>query len=588
MRKLYTYSFVLASLICASSCNLDVEPPTSISAETFWKTDKDAWYALNACYRSMTAIDIYDEMTTDNAHSHKPWEGNFELVQNGGISTAATYGSYSFGQVRNTNIFLKNVEGCTMDNQIKERMKAEARFLRALSYMRLTSYYGKVAIIEEPLSYTDPTVPRNSVEEVQAYILKELAEVAQILPEQYTGGYLQETSRITRGAAYALRARAALYFGNYVEAESSARKVMDMGKYGLFRISSLNAKQQKEADEMALYIDFEAKGIDKDAFTKGMFSYEGLWHRGNANASNPEFVLFREYSTDVSSLDVSRYTYMIPLQMSLDYGFSSYEPMQDLIDAYWDIDGKTLRTPISVDQRKANYEKIWKQAKDMRDEEYNEFASSEKLMEYDYMNEFRNRDSRLYASMMFPFKGWHHSSKGSVLYYKWNPAWVNSNGNESWTGYSYRKLVTVDPLMMDSYGYSTEPYPVIRYAEVLLTFAEARTMNIGYDAEVKAALNDLRDRCGMPKVPEALSKDQAIELIRNERRIELAAEGHRYNDIRRYGKDYARKVMTGASTAPDGSVVIQKAWDDKLMLMPIPQSAMDKNPLLKDDQNPGY
>ncbi|MGL4327306.1 MAG: RagB/SusD family nutrient uptake outer membrane protein, partial [Tannerellaceae bacterium] len=140
MRKLYTYSFVLASLMCASSCNLDVEPPTSISAETFWKTDKDAWYALNACYRDMQAVDIYDEMTTDNAHSHKPWEGNFELVQNGGISTAATYGSYSFGQVRNTNIFLKNVEGCTMDNQIRERMKAEARFLRALSYLRLTSY----------------------------------------------------------------------------------------------------------------------------------------------------------------------------------------------------------------------------------------------------------------------------------------------------------------------------------------------------------------------------------------------------------------------------------------------------------------
>ena len=92
----------------------------------------------------------------------------------------------------------------------------------------------------------------------------------------------------------------------------------------------------------------------------------------------------------------------------------------------------------------------------------------------------------------------------------------------------------------------------------------------------------------MPNVPTGLSNSQAIDLIRNERRIELAAEGHRYNDIRRYGSDYATKYMTGPSTAPNGSVVIQKAWNDKLMLMPIPQSAIDKNELLKDDQNPGY
>lgn len=109
----------------------------------------------------------------------------------------------------------------------------------------------------------------------------------------------------------------------------------------------------------------------------------------------------------------------------------------------------------------------------------------------------------------------------------------------------------------------------------------------------------LRDRCGMPNVPNSLSKDAALELVRNERRIELAAEGHRYDDIRRYGLEYCREAMNGESTAPCGGfdpvkkewqkyVVIDKVWGDRLLLMPIPTSAMDVNPLLKDDQNPGY
>lgn len=146
-------------------------------------------------------------------------------------------------------------------------------------------------------------------------------------------------------------------------------------------------------------------------------------------------------------------------------------------------------------------------------------------------------------------------------------------------------MVAVDPY--DRFN-NPDDYPTIRYAEVLLTYAEAHLMNKGYDEEVKKALNDIRDRCGMPNVPENLSKQEAIDFLRNERRIELAVEGHRYNDVRRYGSDYCKKYLNGPSTAPNGYVVINKQWDDRMMLMPIPTSAMDTNPLLRDDQNPGY
>ena len=331
------------------------------------------------------------------------------------------------------------------------------------------------------------------------------------------------------------------------------------------------------------YIDFEAKNIDKDKFVKGMFSYECLWHKENANPDNPEYLVTRGYMADDNNYDWTRYTYIRPSQ--LISGYSSYEPMQGLIDAYWDIDGKTIRPEIPVATRKENFAKITAVVEGMDQTTYIKTVPTLNLKEYAYMDEFRNRDSRLYASMLFPFKGWHETDFGT-FYYRWNPSWAGSDGNESWTGYSYRKLLS---LTAYSDWASMEDYPVIRYAEVLLTYAEARIQTKGWDAEVQKALNDLRDRCGMPDVPTVMpSKEAALDFVRNERRIELAAEGQRYDDIRRYGSAYCNKVMNGTVYAPNGYEVVNMTWSDRLMLMPIPQGAMDLNPLLRDDQNPGY
>ena len=97
------------------------------------------------------------------------------------------------------------------------------------------------------------------------------------------------------------------------------------------------------------------------------------------------------------------------------------------------------------------------------------------------------------------------------VYYKWNPDVINKDGNESWTGFSYRKMVAWEPYIASVYG-SADDYPTIRYAEVLLTFAEAHLMTTGYDDQVRFALNQLRDRCGMPDVPESLGTQEAIDF----------------------------------------------------------------------------
>ena len=210
--------------------------------------------------------------------------------------------------------------------------------------------------------------------------------------------------------------------------------------------------------------------------------------------------------------------------------------------------------------------------------------NSGKLKDYEYMQEFRNRDSRLYASILFPFKGWYETNYGTNFIYEW----IKNGNNKSKTGFNFRKM---SPLENDANndGQATGDYPCIRYAEVLLIFAEAHTQTTGFDGQTQAALNQLRDRCGMPNVPTSLGKEDGLALIKNERRIELAGEGLRSDDLSRYGDAYWSAQMNNVPiSTPDGEKVITMKWDSRMSLRPIPQTAIDLNPLLATDQNPGY
>ena len=549
-----------SALLCASmvSCDLDVVPPSDISTETFWKNEKDAWNGLNALYAELPGMDIWDEMYTDNAHSHKPWEGPYELVQTNGITAGNDFG-YGYSTVRIANNFIINVDKCDISEGLKERMKAEARFFRAWQYLQLTTKFGKAYLFTDVPEYNAPYAKRDPAEKVQAFILSELNEIAEILPDEYDGSYLYESSRITRAAALALRARAALYFGNYIEAEASAGKVISEGHHSLFRVTSLNAAQQQEADEMEKYIDFAEVGIDKDKFVKGLFSYETLWHKENANPGNPEYILTREYMADDNNCDWTRYTYIRPSQMGS--GYSSFEPMQDLVDAYWSIDGKTLPEIPSEETRRARFADMWmKYFAEPVGETYKSVAPAvfrEKVPTLDiksipYMQEFRNRDSRLYASILFPLKGWQETDFSGDFYYMWDPLKAGSDGNESWTGYNYRKLVSLTPYQ----GWqSVEDYPIIRYAEVLLNYAEAKA-ELGEltDADWAATIGALRSRAGItggtPQTGTLTTRpssaepyiasyyptisDPSLLEIRRERGIELCLEGLRLNDLKRW------------------------------------------------------
>ena len=272
---------VLGATVC--SCDLDVEPTSNIATETFWKTEKDAWYNLNAIYaKSIPSSNVHGESYTEDVYCQYSWESSGPTFLQDGFSPLYDSG-WNFETIRKQNNFLVEVENCVMDEDLKKRFIAEVRAMRAWTYLGMTITFGKVPLITEVLPYDAPNVPRDEASVVRKFILDELTEAAAVLPAKYKGGYPNEKGRMTKYAALAVKARAALYFGEYAVAEQAAKEVMDNGGYSLFRISELSDAQKKEAEEMSLYIDFDKYGIDRDKFVKGMFSYEALWHTENAN-----------------------------------------------------------------------------------------------------------------------------------------------------------------------------------------------------------------------------------------------------------------------------------------------------------------
>ncbi|WP_209402368.1 RagB/SusD family nutrient uptake outer membrane protein [Pseudozobellia sp. WGM2] len=156
------------------------------------------------------------------------------------------------------------------------------------------------------------------------------------------------------------------------------------------------------------------------------------------------------------------------------------------------------------------------------------------------------------------------------------------------TGYFLRKFHNEDLIIYSQS--SDQDWIFIRYAEVLLNYAEAQNEAVGPDGSVYDAINQIRQRAGMPALPGGLSKDDMREKIRNERRIELAFEEHRFFDIRRWriAENLLNGPLLGMKIEKDGDNYTytkfefeERNFPEKLYVLPIPQDEIDKNPAAK-------
>ena len=126
----------LCTLIGATvtSCDLDVNPPSNIAAETYWKTSKDAWYNLNAVYaNTISGVGVYGETYTTDGYCQYSWESAGAIFQQDGFSALNDEG-WNFEAIRKCNVYLNEVDNCDMDAALKTRTKAEVRTMRALQY----------------------------------------------------------------------------------------------------------------------------------------------------------------------------------------------------------------------------------------------------------------------------------------------------------------------------------------------------------------------------------------------------------------------------------------------------------------------
>jgi starch-binding outer membrane protein, SusD/RagB family len=151
--------------------------------------------------------------------------------------------------------------------------------------------------------------------------------------------------------------------------------------------------------------------------------------------------------------------------------------------------------------------------------------------------------------------------------------------------YVIKKWLTpgeVDP----NYGtLDDNDFVLLRYADVKLMYAEAQNEAVGPDASVYQQVNEVRARVGMPALPEGLTQDAMRSAIRHERRVEIAMEGIRYFDLRRWG--IAKEKLNGFVQSPQFPDNTICKYEDKYEYWPIPQTEIDRNaPDLV--QNPGY
>ena len=263
----------------------------------------------------------------------------------------------------------------------------------------------------------------------------------------------------------------------------------------------------------------------------------------------------------------------------LDQGWSSIVPTQNLVDMYEMSDGLT----------------------------------KEESKTYDAKHPFANRDPRMAMTILYPGRDWRgwcleYFGRESSRWYCQQRTSRLIRDNASKSALTWAKYCD----LMDQYGdvWSSGACPIVfRYAEVLLTYAEAANELSGPSDEIYGYLNQIRQRVGMGEVDKAKygTKDKLRESIRRERTVELAGEGLRRADIVRWqedGKMLAEKVMNGdllrvtgtinyGESEPTkraeitGTAVIEtRQFSSRNRYLPIPQTSMDKNPNLK--QNPGY
>ena len=564
MKKLIYILLSVAAMVSISSCNddfLDRMPKDEMTDDNFWQTEEHLVQVANtftAALQGKYWLNI-TEIMADSA----PWAVTtaFRTIGAGNFTTETSQINSlwvtAYTGIGRVNYFLNNYHRAeSVKEEVRERYAAEAYFYRAYNYWVLTSYFGDVPYITTELSVESPDVyrgrdPRKTVIE---NVTKDLEDHYKNLPE-YIPAASAEFGRVSQCAALALLSRIYLYNGMYEEAADAAERAMANSYHALYSTGN----------------------PDEDYVN--LFNYTG---RASRNASNKETLLAFVYNYDLG--EAARQSHNLSRECWVPGDYARFVPTNSMIEAYLTKDGQ-IWDPSTVD----TYEDV-----------------------------FKDRDPRMVQSILAPNTPWEGGKSGDLLstddkIYTYPLLTNNKTAAMTYSGYYMRKYV--EPSTVKYVGHDDNDLVMLRYAEVLLNYAEAKEM-LGQltQADLDKTINLLRDRVGM--VHMELSNLPAGSDIRTEiqreRRIELFFEGHRYFDIIRWKQghilgedllgvnkrwlDQSRlavdldKDLTWKTKDGQQYLLIETGRTfnpDKHYLLPIPFKQMQLNPNLAP-QNPGW
>lgn len=543
MKKNYLYILASAALLSFSSCSdfLDRYPQDELSDGSFWKTPKDAEMAVSNLYAVLPGNQADEDINSDNAvHGIKWAAGN---VSKGIYDPADTGWSGSYGTIRQANLLFEKIDEIPdYPQDDKNKVLGQAHFFRGYVYFDLIRSFGDVPYIDKTLSLSDQeNITRTPREEVYTKMMADLDKAIEYLPIEWSAN---EYGRVTKGAARAFKASAALYYGHWDVAAAESKNVMDQNTYELY---------------------------DKD--NTGKYA-ELFWEKAD---NCKEFILVTQYNYPEKT------HYMIGWECFPTLGWGGINPTQSLVDAFEDIEG----APIN------------------------------KSTIYDATNPFANRDPRLEVDVLHSGETMYDVTIKTAPLKSSGSTGIAQHNDATATGYYLQKGLDpdIDP-KTDGWDMGKDMV-AIRYAEVLLTYAEAKNEISPLDPSAFDAVNQVRKRVGMPELQNTnaalptycATQDDLRQRIRNEWRVEYALEGgKRMWDIRRWGiaKDVLNAPFEGmryklvdspdADPKDDGKICIYyqgdpiklngSSYKDHNYIYPVPQAEIDLNPNLT--QNPGY
>lgn len=512
------------------------------------------------------AISIY----YDDCEVYKLAMGRY--TPTGRISTEMGWGTY-YTTIREASIFVANIdrvpfnltyvkagetetdgEGNLKETPLNVTMKAEARFLRAYAYFELVKRYGGVPLLGDRVFELkdDIEIPRNTFAQCVEYIVGELDDIKDDLRGLPMAGSdaTNYAAVPTREACLALKSRVLLYAASKLFNEEPLERGNELVGY-----ASYDRNRWKLAADAALEVinTFGHKGSNVLGLNSNFRNVFLNWFSGG----NKEMIWFIQ--GEIGSYNLERNNG--PLGFTGNgLGNGRTLPTQNLVEAFPMKDGKRI-------------------------------GESSKYT-YDVRNPYDNRDPRLDMTVLHNGSNW----LGRQL------ATYQGGGNNPTSSALYSRTSYYMCKFMGDYtggtreynGNNPHPWVVLRYAEMLLNYAEAQNEFLDApDESVYDCLIELRKRAGIEAgddnnygLKPGMTQAEMRQIIQNERRIEMAFEEQRFYDIRRWkiaGELFEQPVRGLTITNRDGVLnfaeneVLNVKWDDRRYLFPIPYSEVLKN-----------